>query len=265
LYLPDLLHALIARYGILIHLLQLVDMADANSVQHQLVEALSAFKKWEQKDELTYPEGEPDALTITDSDVDSLQPRKFLSDNIINFYIKYLQRTRLSSTERDRFFFLNSLFFTELLENSSASTDFDQCRVDYGQLRTWTQGVDLFEKEYIFIPVIQGSHWSLILICHLTSLKRCREESKLPPCIYHVSSMIGGHESSEREIKRYLLEAWLDGKHVVDEDQFHHLRALNGMRVIQLEVCDYLHCLCGYLNCFISKRCCSYDVCLLEH
>lgn len=37
---------------------------------------------------LTFPEGEEDAVTITRSDLAGIQPTEFLSDNIIDFYIK---------------------------------------------------------------------------------------------------------------------------------------------------------------------------------
>jgi hypothetical protein len=37
---------------------------------------------------LTFPEGEDDAVTITASDLEGLQPARFLSNNIIDFCIK---------------------------------------------------------------------------------------------------------------------------------------------------------------------------------
>ena len=37
---------------------------------------------------LTFPAGEADAVTITERDMEGLQPFKYLSDNIIDFYIK---------------------------------------------------------------------------------------------------------------------------------------------------------------------------------
>ena len=37
---------------------------------------------------LTFPEGEDDAVTITTSDLEGLQPASFLSNNVIDFYIK---------------------------------------------------------------------------------------------------------------------------------------------------------------------------------
>ena len=37
---------------------------------------------------LTFPAGEADAVTITEQDMEGLQPFEYLSDNIIDFYIK---------------------------------------------------------------------------------------------------------------------------------------------------------------------------------
>jgi hypothetical protein len=41
-----------------------------------------------QRELLTFPEGEVDAVTITASDLEGLQPTRFLSNNVIDFYIK---------------------------------------------------------------------------------------------------------------------------------------------------------------------------------
>jgi Ulp1 family protease len=37
---------------------------------------------------LTFPAGEADAVTITERDMEGLQPFEYLSNNIIDFYIK---------------------------------------------------------------------------------------------------------------------------------------------------------------------------------
>lgn len=37
---------------------------------------------------LTYPEGDPDAVTLTKEDIAQLQPGMFLRDNVVDFYIK---------------------------------------------------------------------------------------------------------------------------------------------------------------------------------
>jgi len=40
-------------------------------------------------EEVTYPEGDPDVVTIKKRDIELLEPGKFVNDNIIDFYIKY--------------------------------------------------------------------------------------------------------------------------------------------------------------------------------
>ena len=31
----------------------------------------------------------------------------------------------------------------------------DECEVDYEQVRKWNGGVDVFEKDYVFMPVLR--------------------------------------------------------------------------------------------------------------
>ena len=73
---------------------------------------------------------------------------------------RYLERT-LPSKDRERFHFFNSFFFRKLLENNSAST----CKVDYEQVRKWSGAANLFEKDYIFIPVLRRWQYSRSLAC----------------------------------------------------------------------------------------------------
>ncbi|KAG0579275.1 hypothetical protein KC19_4G087500 [Ceratodon purpureus] len=159
---------------------------------------------------LTFPEGEADAVTIIERDMEGLRPTMFLSNNIIDFYIKYLERTLLSSEVRERFYFFNSFFFTKLLGNNNASTDMDQCKVDYEQVRKWSGGVNLFEKDYVFIPVLRSSHWSLIIICHLPTVCSSPGKGKGSPYVFHLDSSEGMHESFEDQVRSYLLKAWME-------------------------------------------------------
>jgi len=39
-------------------------------------------------DEVIYPKGEPDAVSISKRDLELLQPQTFINDTIIDFYIK---------------------------------------------------------------------------------------------------------------------------------------------------------------------------------
>jgi sentrin-specific protease 7 len=67
---------------------------------------------------------------------------------------RYLER-RLSAEQKSLFYFFNSFFFTKLLGDSNATTDIDECEVDYKQVQRWTGEVNLFEKDYVFIPILR--------------------------------------------------------------------------------------------------------------
>lgn len=38
--------------------------------------------------EVSYPEGDPDAVSISKRDLELLQPEKFINDTIVDFYIQ---------------------------------------------------------------------------------------------------------------------------------------------------------------------------------
>lgn len=37
---------------------------------------------------------------------------------------------------------------------------------NYYKVRKWTRGVDIFAKDYIFVPIHDALHWSLVVLCH---------------------------------------------------------------------------------------------------
>ncbi|CAI9764476.1 unnamed protein product [Fraxinus pennsylvanica] len=52
-----------------------------------VVSGYSSNKPFE---DLIYPDGDPDAISICSRDIELLQPKTFINDTIIDFYIKYL-------------------------------------------------------------------------------------------------------------------------------------------------------------------------------
>lgn len=200
---------------------------------------------------LVYPVGDPDAVTITTKDVEILRPMGFLNDTIIDFYVKHLQ-TKLSDKDKERFYFFNSFFFRKLVDSSKKYTGPDRGKVVYERVRKWTRKVSLFEKDYIFIPVNQSLHWSLIIVCHLGSLGRLLDERRGTPCILHLDSMEGSHESIEEHIRNYILQAWKEEHQNLANDSSENI--LSEMTYIEATVPQQVnHCDCGtYLLHFVE-------------
>ncbi|KAM0868645.1 hypothetical protein ACQ4PT_041179 [Festuca glaucescens] len=169
------------------------------------------FSGTEDFEEVIYPKGDRDAVSISSRDVDLLLPETFVNDTIIDFYIKYLS-ARIKITERCKYHFFNSFFFRKL-----ADLDKDQGRAPEGRsaflrVRKWTRKINIFAKDFLFIPVNFSLHWSLIVICHpgevVTSEDDEAEKHGKVPCILHMDSLKGSHSGLKDIIQSYLWEEW---------------------------------------------------------
>ncbi|GFS34304.1 cysteine proteinases superfamily protein [Actinidia rufa] len=78
---------------------------------------------------------------------------------------RYL-KNKIKPEEKHRFHFFNSFFFRKLADLDKDPSRACKGRAAFQRVRKWTRKVNLFEKDYIFIPVNFSLHWSLIVICH---------------------------------------------------------------------------------------------------
>ncbi|XVE93620.1 hypothetical protein REPUB_Repub01dG0209700 [Reevesia pubescens] len=181
-------------------------------------------------DEVIYPKGDPDAISISKRDVALLQPERFINDTIIDFYIKYL-KNKIQPEEQHRFHFFSSFFFRKLADLDKGLSSACQARVAFQRVRKWTRKVDIFEKDYIFVPVNYSLHWSLIVICHpgeVANFKDDKTEKLLNiPCILHMNSIRGSHRGLKNLLQSYLSEEWKERHRDAADDvpsKFLHLQ-----------------------------------------
>uniref|UniRef100_A0ACD5VAI4 Uncharacterized protein n=1 Tax=Avena sativa TaxID=4498 RepID=A0ACD5VAI4_AVESA len=181
------------------------------SIEPSLFFPKQYFSGTDDFEDVIYPKGDRDAVSISSRDVDLLLPETFVNDTIIDFYIKFLS-TKIKTTERCRYHFFNSFFFRKL-----ADLDKDQGRAPEGRsaflrVRKWTRKIDIFAKDFLFIPVNFSLHWSLIVICHpgevVTSGDGEAEKHGKVPCILHMDSLKGSHSGLKDIIQSYLWEEW---------------------------------------------------------
>ncbi|XP_021290650.1 probable ubiquitin-like-specific protease 2A isoform X3 [Herrania umbratica] len=180
--------------------------------------------------EVIYPKGDPDAVSISKRDVELLQPETFINDTIIDFYINYL-KNKIRPEEQQRFHFFNSFFFRKLADLDKGLSHACQAKAAFQRVRKWTRKVDIFEKDYIFIPVNYSFHWSLIVICHpgeVANFKDDETEKLLKvPCILHMDSIRGSHRGLKNLFQSYLSEEWKERHREATDDvpsKFLHLQ-----------------------------------------
>lgn len=188
----------------------------------------------ESLEEFVYPKGDPDAVTISGRDVELLDPGVFINDTLIDFYIKYLQ-SEISESRRQACHFFNSFFFRKLADLDKFPDTEVVSREAFLRVRKWTRRVNIFEKDYIFIPVNYSYHWSLIIICNPgAAILEDGNQSKTP-CILHMDSLNGTHGNLSKLIQSYLWEEWRE-RHMADDTSFVTAEKFYNMAFISLEV-----------------------------
>ncbi|KAM4558557.1 uncharacterized protein PAE49_013311 isoform 2-T2 [Odontesthes bonariensis] len=107
-------------------------------------------------------------ITVTMEDLQCLDSGQYLNDVIIDFYLKYLlQNSSAAVVERTHIF--SSFFYKQLTrrDNASEGGSSDSCQRQrrHQRVKTWTRHVDIFKKDFLFVPVNQEAHWYLVVIC----------------------------------------------------------------------------------------------------
>lgn len=118
---------------------------------------------------LSYPPSGVGAISITIKDYEYLACDEYLNDKIIDFYIQYLLTEVLTEQQRT-ITHIFSTFFYEVLttpprKDGATSTRLNAGQKRYERVKKWTKNVNLFEKDYVIVPINESNHWFLVIIC----------------------------------------------------------------------------------------------------
>ncbi|XP_056361122.1 sentrin-specific protease 7 isoform X4 [Oenanthe melanoleuca] len=107
-------------------------------------------------------------LGVTREDLECLEYGEFLNDVIIDFYLKYLLLEKAPKHVADRTHIFSSFFYkclTRTEKNSEGDIKVSAAQRRHRRVRTWTRNINIFNKDYIFVPVNEESHWYMAVIC----------------------------------------------------------------------------------------------------
>ncbi|NWX97509.1 SENP7 protease, partial [Nothoprocta ornata] len=107
-------------------------------------------------------------LGVTREDLECLEYGEFLNDVIIDFYLKYLLLEKAPKHLADRTHIFSSFFYkclTRTEKNSEGDPKVTAAQRRHKRVRTWTRHINIFSKDYIFVPVNEESHWYIAVIC----------------------------------------------------------------------------------------------------
>lgn len=154
---------------------------------------------------MTYPPPpQMGGITITSDDFSCLEEGQFLNDVIIDFYLKFLVQNKLSEKDRERTHIFSSFFYRRLTQRPGKrhiGTEDEQTSLAenrHSRVKTWTRHVDIFEKDYIIIPINENSHWFLAVICfpYLDSPVLYTDLDEVKPVALNVSQATVGTETT---------------------------------------------------------------------
>ncbi|CAL8312214.1 unnamed protein product [Lota lota] len=108
-------------------------------------------------------------ISVTNEDLHCLNDGEFLNDVILDFYLKYLVLERLKKEDSQRSHVFSSFFYKRLNQrerrNAPEATNLPIQKRKHNRVKTWTRHVDLFQKDFIFVPINESAHWYLAVIC----------------------------------------------------------------------------------------------------
>ncbi|OAQ64680.2 Ulp1 protease family protein [Pochonia chlamydosporia 170] len=109
---------------------------------------------------LVFPTTGKNRATVDDNDISRLDEGEFLNDNLISFYVRYLQ-FKLESEKPEllnQVYFFSTFFFEKLRSTKG--------KINYDGVKAWTTKFDLLSYDYIVVPVNENAHWYLAIICN---------------------------------------------------------------------------------------------------
>ena len=127
------------------------------------------------KKPLLFPKDGKKKASVEFSDLERLEEGQFLNDNLIGFYLRYLEQ-RLEDTKPDianKVYFFNTFFFASLTNTQRGKRD-----INYEAVQKWTRSIDIFAFEYIIVPINESAHWYLAIICNLPAIRSDLPEDK---------------------------------------------------------------------------------------
>ncbi len=134
-----------------------------------------------------YPSTGSNTVSISPEDYYCLEDESFLNDVIIDFYLKWIQNTVIPQESRDRTHIFTTYFYKRLTTRPPRSknklhpiednVNLSPAEKRYERVRRWTKKVNIFEKDFVIIPINEHSHWFLAVICYPGLAGKCRMDT----------------------------------------------------------------------------------------
>ena len=112
---------------------------------------------------LTYGNGRRKA-TVDYGELFRLDEEEQLNDSLVDFFmIDFFDNSGVSP---EKVFFFNTFFYGQLTKNTGRAS------INYKAVEKWTSKIDIFDYDYIVVPICEVNHWYLAIICNVANIVR---------------------------------------------------------------------------------------------
>lgn len=112
---------------------------------------------------VVYPKTGKKTATVDKQDIYRLDNGEFLNDNLIMFYLLWLEQQH--SELASRVYVHNTFFYASLTKTVKGKKG-----INYEAVERWTAKVDLLSYDYIIVPVNENTHWYVAIISNAPKL-----------------------------------------------------------------------------------------------
>eukprot|EP00092_Neocalanus_flemingeri_P016495 GFUD01017849.1.p1 GENE.GFUD01017849.1~~GFUD01017849.1.p1 ORF type:complete len:1547 (+),score=557.86 GFUD01017849.1:282-4922(+) len=164
-----------------------------------------------------YPPDGAGNVSVTNEDYNCLEAEQFLNDVIIDFYLKFLQHGRFSSIKEvmDRTHIFTTYFYKRLTTRPSNNNKVKAHPIEdnpnlsaaekrYERVKKWTKKVNLFEKDFIVVPINEHAHWFVCVICFPGQSGCVRADDGVTPCDPPPGQARGRSRQKKKSVKKPL-------------------------------------------------------------
>jgi len=151
------------------------------------------------------------SVTISSRDYLCLEAEQFLNDVIIDFYLKYLQAGLFSNNPvMAKTYTFSIYFYNRLIMNTSSKMVMSKAEKMHSNVKKWTKNVNIFDKDFIVVPINDCDHWFVIIICYpgLTCQRNEGGIVKQPLMLVLDSLEDGLKDSVCSDLRSYLTREW---------------------------------------------------------
>ena len=151
------------------------------------------------------------SVTVTSNDYLCLQTGQYLNDVIIDFYLNYLQCSLLTNNPMiSRTYIFSIYFYSRLITKSRGTSAIPSSQLMHNNVKKWTKNVNIFQKDFIVIPINECDHWFVVIICFPNlRLKEDMEGVTKRPIMIILDSLEDGLKSSVCvNLRSYLSMEW---------------------------------------------------------